>query len=278
MMRDGLKVAAAQWLPTPGDGVRNLATALDMIDHAAGSGVDLVVLPELWSMGYNPSTLAKDAQALAEALDGPLLQALATKAKERAIWVHAGTVPERDGSHIFNTATLFNRDGDLVATHRKFKPYPLTGEHLVFAAGSGITVYEDDELGRVGLVTCFDGDFRETQAALRQARVELVLEPAAYDIPGAPTWDLWYRANALASAQFWVMSGQCGINPSTSLLGASQIISPTGALLAKAPTCDGLTTPDPSLIFAELTITAEIRAALEYATLLDDPDLDAPAT
>jgi len=270
-MKDGLRVSIAQWLAIPGEVASNLETAEAMIRDAALSGIDLVMLPELWSMGYDPDHMARHAIEAAEPIDGPCVTALCALARELNIWIHGGTIPESANGLIYNTAILINRQGIVVATHRKFRPYSPTGEHLVFASGEGITVYEDEEVGRVGLVTCFDGDFRDTQAALRNERVELVLEPAAYDIPGASTWNLWYRANALASAQFWVMAGQCGVNPSASLLGASQIIAPTGELLAQGPVCNGLTTPEAALIFAQLTITDEIRAVVEYASLLDAP-------
>ena len=269
-MKPELCVGVIQWLPAPGDAKKNLHDALMAIEDAASHGVDLVVLPELWNMGYNPETLAVDAQALAETIPGPTTDVLSAAAAKLGIWIHAGTIPEKAGGAIYNTAVLINRKGAIVGTHRKFQPYPVTGEHLVFAKGTGITVIDDDELGRVGLVTCFDGDFSETQLALRQAGVELVIEPAAYDIPGAPTWDSWYRAHALAHGHFWIMAGQCGVNPSAALLGASQIIDPMGNLLAQAPRCDGVTTPGPVLLTATLSITNEIQQAIDYAAMLNE--------
>jgi predicted amidohydrolase len=35
------------------------------------------------------------------------------------MWVHGGSVLERDGERIFNTSVLFDRSGELVATYRK---------------------------------------------------------------------------------------------------------------------------------------------------------------
>ena len=268
-MKPDLCVGVIQWLPAPGDAKKNLHAALTVIEDAASRGVDLVVLPELWNMGYNPETLAVDATSAAEIIPGPTTDALCAAAAKLGMWIHAGTIPERAEDAIYNTAVLINREGKIVGTHRKFQPYPVTGEHLVFARGAGITVVDDDELGRVGLVTCFDGDFSESQLALRQAGVDLVIEPAAYDIPGAPTWDSWYRAHALAHGQFWIMAGQCGVNPSASLLGASQIIDPMGNLIAQAPRCDGMTTPEPVLLIATLSITDEIQQAIDYAAMVN---------
>ncbi len=58
-MKRDLLVGVAQWLPTPGDAALNLSVALGMVDGAATRGVELLVLPELWSCGYDPETLAR---------------------------------------------------------------------------------------------------------------------------------------------------------------------------------------------------------------------------
>ena len=70
-MKRDLLVGVAQWLATPGEPRQNMNVALGMMDDAASRGVELLVLPELWSCGYDPETLARDARADAEPLDGP---------------------------------------------------------------------------------------------------------------------------------------------------------------------------------------------------------------
>ena len=30
-----------------------------------------------------------------------------------------GSIPERDGKHFYNTCTIYNKEGELVAKHRK---------------------------------------------------------------------------------------------------------------------------------------------------------------
>src|SRR5271163_5125433 len=66
-----LLVGVAQWLAAPGEPRQNMNVALSMMDDAATRGVELLLLPELWSCGYDPETLAQDARADAEPLEGP---------------------------------------------------------------------------------------------------------------------------------------------------------------------------------------------------------------
>ena len=79
-MKRDLQVGIAQWLAVPGEPKRNLAVALDMVDLATERGVELLVLPELWSCGYDPISLADDARQAAEPRDGPRSERLAAAA------------------------------------------------------------------------------------------------------------------------------------------------------------------------------------------------------
>ena len=112
--------------------------ALSMMDDAASRGVELLVLPELWSCGYDPETLAQDARADAEPRDGPRSKQLGEAARRREMWLAAGSVPElgEDGL-VYDTALVFNPRGELVAWHRKAHLYPPTLEPSVFTPATG---------------------------------------------------------------------------------------------------------------------------------------------
>lgn len=257
-MRDRLVVGVAQWLAVPGGVAENEATAGRLIADLAGRGVDLVVLPELWVCGYDVPTLAADAAAAAEPLSGPRVARLGELARLYGIWLAAGSVPERDGDALFNTALLFGRDGELVGWHRKFRLYTPLGEDRVFAAGDGVTVCRTEELGVVGLVVCFDGDFPETARSLRAAGADLVLVPAAYETGARNWWRTLYPAHALSNGQWWIMANQCGVNPGGELLGESQIISPEGEVIARARS---VSSPDASPGSGEELLVVDISLA-----------------
>jgi Carbon-nitrogen hydrolase len=74
-------IGVAQWLATPGDLTGNLAVALDVTAELGRRGCDLVVLPELWSSGYDPRTLVEDAATTARPLDGDLVRSLGDAAR-----------------------------------------------------------------------------------------------------------------------------------------------------------------------------------------------------
>ena len=171
----------------------------------------------------------------AEPRDGPRTERLAEAARRHDLCLAAGSVPELgDDGHVYDTALVFNPQGELVAWHRKAHLYPPTLEHSVFTPGDRLTTFEDPTLGRVGLVVGFDGDFPEVARALALRGARLVLAPSAYEVEGATAWDLLHPALALTNSQWWVQANQAGSHSTSTLLGASRIIAPTGTVVAEA--------------------------------------------
>ena len=274
-MREDLTVGVAQWLPAPGRQRENLATALGLVRDLAGRGCDLVVLPELWPCGYNPQSLGADAADAAEPLDGARATALGEFARDLQIWLAAGSVPERDGQALYNTALLYDRQGRLAAWHRKVHLYSPLAEDKIFVPGERLTVCRTGELGVVGLSVCFDGDFPETARALRRAGATLVVQPSAYETAAQSWWEKLYPATALCNGQWWVLANQCGTNPSGTLLGESQVVSPSGEVVARATAARDGETPGRELLVVEIPLSRDIvMAERENGALWDSPHPD----
>jgi predicted amidohydrolase len=258
----------AQFLAAPAEPAANLDRAVDHIASLAARGCDLIMLPELWPCGFSWDTLADDARAAAEPLDGPRGVALAAAAEASGAWVLAGTVPERADAGVFNSAVLYGPDGRLRAVHRKVRLYTPAGEDRAFSPGHALTVVRHPVLGQLGIATCFDGDFPEVARTMRRAGARVVLHPAAYEVAAERWWDVLYPANALANGQWWISANQCGVTPSGTLLGASRVISPLGVVVAEAGrVADGADAPAEELVVdldfaSELTHWDETCAAL----------------
>jgi len=250
-----LQVGVAQWLAAPGEPKRNLQVALDMIDLAATRGVELFVMPELWPCGYDPVTLPEDARQAAEPRDGHRSRRLSEAARAASMWVVAGSVPELDDEgDLYDTALVFNPQGELAAFHRKAHLYPPTSEASIFRPGDRLTTFNDPTLGVVGVVVCFDGDFPEVARTMALRGARLVVAPAAYEIEGATTWDVLYPALALANSQWWIQSNQCGAHATTTLLGASRIVAPTGTVVAEATRAVPGSTHPPELLVQRIDL------------------------
>jgi predicted amidohydrolase len=264
-------IGIAQWLPVPGELELNQETARAAVAELAARGADLVVLPEMWLTGYDPGHLAEHSGRAAEPLDGPLVARLRSWAREQSVMLCAGTIPELDGSDVYNTAVLIDADGELLTAHRKVHLYRPGGEHLAFAAGSSLRVVETSRLGPVGVLVCFDGDFCESARTLALAGAGLVILPSAYETAAERWWDLLYPAQALGNAQWWVMANQCGDNGSIEFLGGSRVIAPDGEIVAALPRTgsgSGAGSGGVEYLIAEIKLGQRLQAARQEAGIL----------
>jgi predicted amidohydrolase len=196
----------------------------------AQAGVDLVVLPEIWNVGY----FSFDAYAAqAEALDGPTVSRMADAARATGAWVLAGSIVERAGDLLHNTAVLLDRGGNIAATYRKIHLFGYgSREPEVLTRGREITVVET-ELGRFGISTCYDLRFPELYRAMLDAGAEAFLVPSAWPHPRVEAWMLLNRVRALEN-QCWLISANCTGGPGAGYCGRSAVVDPWGTAIAAA--------------------------------------------
>lgn len=145
-MTHSVAIAAVQMEVTPAPD--RLARARRLIEQAAGSGAQLIVLPELFNIGYR----YEDANfQKAEPIDGPTMRWL--KQLAARLHVHlAGSLLLRDDGEIYNALLVVAPDGRL---WRYDKRYPWGWERAYFRAGRGPVVAQT-ALGDIGLMLCWD--------------------------------------------------------------------------------------------------------------------------
>jgi predicted amidohydrolase len=263
-MSENVRVGIAQWTPGRDPGA-NLRTAQAAVRELAGRGCRLALLPELWLCGYRTASLAADARAAAEPIDGPVQRRLAELAGDTGVVLCAGTFPELDDGQLFNTAVVYGPAGSLLLRHRKVHLYGTEPE--VFRPGDTVTAGDVAGIGRVGLCVCFDGDFPETARALRTAGADLVLHPSAYEATADRWWDTIYPAQALCNGQWWISANQHGGAPADRMLGGSRIIAPDGRTVAAAPRHRDLVTA-PELLVVDLAVDDELATSAVSAGML----------
>ena len=168
---------------------------------------DVIVLPEMFCCPYNNESFVLNA----EPCGGRIYSALAQIAKESEVYLIGGSMPERDGSHIYNTSFVFSPDGEQIARHRKMHLFDISvtnGQHFresdTFSAGQDITVF-DTPFGKIGLCICFDIRFAELSSAMAERGADVIVVPAAFNMTTGPMhWELLFRARAVDNQLFTV--------------------------------------------------------------------------
>jgi len=205
------------------------------------SAADLVVLPELWTVG----AFAFDSFAAeAEPLHGPgarTAEAMSAAARDARVWLHAGSVVERAGDAgdprgtvLYNTSLVFSPDGDLVRTYRKIHRFGFDrGEATLMSAGTEqVTVPLPDTT--LGLATCYDLRFPELFRALVQSGAQTLVVPAGWPARRAAHWTLLARARAVENQCHVLACCTAGTHAGVPQAGRSAIIDPWGETLAEA--------------------------------------------
>ena len=229
-----LTVGLIQFAFQPGEVEANVAAADELVDEAAAQGADLVVLPELWSIGYgleDPAAYAEDPQT------GPSASFMITKAKEHGIYLCGGYPELGEDGNAYDSAMLVDPTGTVILNHRKVELYTPLGEDKVWTAGDEFKVV-DTEFGRVGILICYDGDFPEPWRILAANQgADLIIHPTAYESPCEETgwWDKLYEAGALQNAVWLVSANMAGQTAEgNNFFGGSRIIDPMGNTLKSA--------------------------------------------
>lgn len=195
------------------------------------AGADLVVLPELWAHG---AWAYADWEAVAEPVDGPTTTALAQAAKDAGVLLHGGSILERDGDKLYNTAVLIGAEGDLRATYRKIHRFGFdAGEAVLLAAGDTFLTLTGGPLP-MGVATCYDLRFPELFRKFTDAGAGMFVISASWPARRREHWRLLARARAVENLAYVVACGSSGTQAGVEQAGHSVIIDPWGEILAEA--------------------------------------------
>ncbi|MER5912362.1 carbon-nitrogen family hydrolase [Streptomyces sp. NPDC001982] len=231
------------------------------------AGADLVVLPELWTTGaFAFEEFAREA----EPLEGPTYEAMAKAASDAGVWLHAGSIPERDpDGPLYNTSLVFSPSGDLAAAYRKVHRFGFDkGEAVLMGAGHDLVTVPLPTT-TLGVATCYDLRFPELFRALVDAGAETLVIPAGWPERRRAHWTLLAQARAVENQAFVLACGTAGTHAGVPQAGHSIVVDPWGEVLAEAGPGEEVLTVD--FDPAKVATTRETFPVLKDRVLGLDP-------
>lgn len=224
-----MRVGYVQFAPEFGEKERNLARIAEL---TAGKSADLWVLPELCTTGYQ-FTRKEEVAELAEPVpDGPSLNALQRLANESGAYFVAGFA-EQGKDAFYNSAVLLGPEG-ILGHYRKVHLF--FWEKLWFSPGDRPFFVVSVAGVSVGMLICYDHMFPEATRVLALKGAQIIAHPANLVIPGLG--QLTMRVRALENRVFTITANRVGKEareePALQFTGMSQIVSPTGEILASS--------------------------------------------
>ncbi|MFM9592508.1 carbon-nitrogen family hydrolase [Streptomyces scabiei] len=224
------------------------------------AGADLVVLPELWTTG---AFAFESFTSAAEPLEGPTYEAMAKAASDAGVWLHAGSIPERDpDGPLYNTSLVFSPSGDLAAAYRKIHRFGFDqGEAVLMGAGSELVTLRLPGT-TLGIATCYDLRFPELFRGLVDAGAETFVLSAGWPERRRAHWTLLARARAVENQAYVLACGTAGTHAGVAQAGHSIVVDPWGEVLAEAG-------PDEEVLTVEFD-PAKVAATREQFPALKD--------
>jgi deaminated glutathione amidase len=232
---------------------RNLQQARELIASAAAHGARLIVLPENFALfGVND----RQRMAAAEADgDGPAQDFLAAAARSHRVWLVGGTIALRAADGRAHAASLlYDPEGRVAGRYDKIHLFDVDipgssaeqyRESNATAPGTEVHCFAT-EVGRVGIVVCYDIRFPGLAHRLGAMGVDLVAVPAAFTVPtGEAHWEVLLRARAIESLAYVVAAAQWGQHEGgRRTYGHSMIVDPWGVVLGRLERGAGIVSAD----------------------------------
>jgi len=158
-----VRVACTQGPGLEDYGLKAFGKVLD----AAGEGkVDLILLPEYFS-----------GEGTTETLSGASVRLMSEKARQYRMFV-AGTIGRHEPvtNRLYNSALLFNRDGEMIGCYDKIHLYGPELNQLGVTPGGRAPVFRTD-FGKVGFMTCYDSWFPDVAELVALKGADILLFP-----------------------------------------------------------------------------------------------------
>ena len=195
---------------------------IELAEKCLSEGADLVFFPEAFQYG---GINRDDKIAIVETYSADWQKRCAELARK----YHAYVVPWdyycEDGK-AYNTSYILDRNGELVGRYKKCN---LTRAELDsnVTHGTEIPVFDLD-IGRIGIMICFDNYFPEVAATLGNKGAQLVLYPL-YGDTLKPQWELKLRTRA-ADHSYYVAPCQIDTRQQVSFTG---MVDPEGNIIER---------------------------------------------
>ena len=257
-----IKVACVQCDVAFGDPAANAETAIAHLRALKDQGVDLAVFPEAFLTGYVVDSF-EDAKRIALPLENDrhlrvinqlgAISTLHLACQEIGIHAVVGAITT-DGTDVQNAALLFTPDGTV---WRYFKTHlPFLGVDRFVVPGWDLPVFET-EIGRIGLLVCYDLRVPEAARSLALDGADLIVLPTNWPVGAELTPAHVAPTRALENRVFVATCDRVGTENGVKFIGQSAIYDVFGREMANAGDSDAVIVAD-----LDLNLSREKRTVI----------------
>ncbi len=222
-----LTVSLAQMNVKAGNPRANWEKAKEWVAEAARRGSDLIVMPELWDIGY----ALERAKEVASPLAGGLFAEVTALSRTANIHI-VGSMLEKRGIGVYNSAAVFSPRSGVLGVYRKIHLFGLMNEPQFLSPGEAPLTL-DLPWGRTSIAICYDLRFPELMRRYAVDGSKVLLLPAQWPHPRLHHWRTLVQARAIEDQMFVIACNCVGEANGTVFFGHSMIVDPWGELICE---------------------------------------------
>ncbi|CDQ21550.1 Predicted amidohydrolase [Halobacillus karajensis] len=255
------KLAIIQMDIAFGNPEKNREHAESKIKEAAAQGSEVILLPELWTTGYDLSRFDE----IAETLEGPTHNLLISMAQQYGITI-AGSIAEKEDGRFYNTFVAYNPEGERLLQYRKAHLFRLMNEEKYLESGNKKGNFRLGDIP-VGGVICYDIRFPEWMRTHMLDGSRGLFVVAEWPKPRVEHWRNLLISRAIENQCFVIACNRVGSDHNNEFGGHSIVVDPWGNVLAEG----GF---DEEIVYANVDFT-DVEAIREQIPIFQDrrPDL-----
>lgn len=194
---------------------------------------DIVLLPELWTTGYDLTRIDEIADKNGEEMKA-FFADLATRYNVNII---GGSVANKTDDGVKNTLYVIDRKGNLVHEYSKVHLFQLMNEHHHLIAGDGDGSFTLEGMNAAGVI-CYDIRFPEWIRLHAVNGAEVLFVTAEWPLPRVEHWRSLLISRAIENQSYVVACNRIGEDPNNVFAGHSMVIDPWGKVIAEAGETD----------------------------------------
>ncbi len=228
-----IKILIIQNAPTIREKNQNLEKINLMLEKHKGDNFDLVILPELFAVGWHPDSFVENAETI---INSPTLNLLKSIAKRFNSYVIGGSfILKENDETLRNACPILDRNGVLIDYYSKIHLF----SHFVYNEGKDVTsgdkgLLVKTDFGNIGISICYDIRFPELFRAYAYEGADLLVEVAAWPKYRQNHWETLTKARAIENQSFMISVSQSGhIMGEEWNLGHSMVVAPYGEVISQ---------------------------------------------
>ncbi|SDD07136.1 Predicted amidohydrolase [Terribacillus halophilus] len=202
---------------------------MEALINEAQENADVIVLPELWTTGYDLTRL----DSISDKEGETTRHFIRRLAKTHQIYIVAGSIAKRTETGVYNTMLVYGPAGELLHEYDKAHLFRLMDEEKFLSQGDRSASFSIGNKRAAGVI-CYDIRFPEFIRTHMTGDQQVLFVVAEWPKQRLDHWRALLLSRAIENQCFVVACNRSGSDPANDFAGHSLIIGPWGEIIAEA--------------------------------------------